>query len=53
MYMLSMWFEHAGITCLVIYLYCFATDVAFKDGKVGDYLFLGNMVYTVSDGVRD
>lgn len=21
-------------------------DVAFKDGKVGDYLFLGNMVYT-------
>jgi len=25
-----------------------ATDSAFKDGKVGDYLFLGNMVYTVS-----
>lgn len=26
-------------------------DIAFKDGKVGDYLFLGNMVYTVcSDG---
>ncbi|CAH1777147.1 unnamed protein product, partial [Owenia fusiformis] len=21
-------------------------DIAFKDGKVGDYLFLGNMVYT-------
>lgn len=21
-------------------------DVAFKDGKIGDYLFLGNMVYT-------
>jgi len=29
---------------------CFvATDVAFKDGKIGDYLFLGNMVYTVSE----
>jgi len=26
-----------------------ATDIAFKDGKIGDYLFLGNMVYTVSD----
>jgi len=23
------------------------SDIAFKDGKVGDYLFLGNMVYTV------
>ena len=23
-------------------------DTAFEDGKVGDYLFLGNMVYTVS-----
>jgi len=29
---------------------CFvAADVAFKDGKIGDYLFLGNMVYTVSE----
>lgn len=24
------------------------SDVAFSDGKVGDYLFLGNFVYTVS-----
>ena len=24
------------------------SDIAFKNGKVGDYLFLGNMVYTVS-----
>ena len=23
-------------------------DIAFSDGKVGDYLFMGNMVYTVS-----
>jgi len=29
-------------------LICSAVDVAFKDGKIGDYLFLGNMVYTVS-----
>ena len=30
-------------------MFVFFSDVAFKDGKVGDYLFLGNMVYTVSE----
>jgi hypothetical protein len=24
-------------------------DIAFHDGKVGNYLFIGNMVYTVSN----
>ena len=28
----------------VIYI----SDVAYSDGKTGDYLFLGNFVYTVS-----
>ena len=32
--------------------YVIITDVAFSDGKVGDYLFMGNFVYTVSDFSR-
>ena len=26
----------------------YISDVAYSDGKTGDYLFLGNFVYTVS-----
>ena len=29
--------------------YVIIADVAFSDGKVGDYLFMGNFVYTVSN----
>jgi len=43
---MTMQLELCGRHCFV--LCCSATDTAFKDGKVGDYLFLGNMVYTVS-----
>ena len=28
------------------------SDVAYSDGKTGDYLFLGNFVYTVSEPSR-
>lgn len=33
------------------HLYNLVADIAFKDGKIGDYLFLGNMVYTVRNFV--
>lgn len=32
----------------VAVLFWFVVDIAFRDGKVGNYLFIGNMVYTVS-----
>ena len=31
-----------------IALFFVFSDIAFSDGKVGDYLFVGNFVYTVS-----
>ena len=33
-----------SISMVVLYI----SDVAYSDGKTGDYLFLGNFVYTVS-----
>jgi len=36
---------HSIILFWLTYL-AFTQDVAFADGKVGDYLFMGNMVYT-------
>lgn len=38
---------HSLILFWATYL-AFTQDVAFADGKIGDYLFMGNMVYTVS-----